>query len=266
MPGKLPPTLKKIGFKVIHQQECSQSRSRWQRIDDFIRHPVILIFITSLFSVGVGTWLTSQYQTYQRERDAIAKSMDDVRASIDRAEQVYAEFMYAAASLEEAIVSSATEKQVDDAWVVFRGADRILHSQRTFESARLRQEMPLGSGGAFELMTGGVNIGIALITDCLAHGQPISAPGEKFYGKRLKCRSYPMFQRLQYVDERIDRVDACLKVIFRELRPDPADDFTPNRRVKKMNQGIHAAAADCNNVTMLGYVPPEELREEMEAP
>lgn len=265
MPVKLPPTLKNIGFEVIHPQGSSQSKSRWKRIDELIRHPVILIFITSLFSVGVGTWLTSQYQTSQRERDAVTKSMDDVRASIDRTEQVYADFIYAAESLEEAIVSSATEKQVEDAWAVFRVADRTLHSQRTFERARLRQEMPLGSGVAFELITNGVNVGISLITDCLTRGHPISVPEQTIYGKRLKCPSSQTFHGLQYSHERIHRVDACLRVIFRQLRPDPADDFARDRRVNKMSQGVQDASDDCNNITMLGYVPPE-LREEKGLP
>ncbi|MGV2907193.1 hypothetical protein [Achromobacter sp. AGC25] len=257
MPGKLPPTLKEIGFEVIRQQGSSQSKSRWQRIDELIRHPVALILITSLFSVGVGTWLTSHYQASQRERDGITKSMDEVRAAIDRTEQVYAEFIDAAISLEDAIVSDAAKNRLEDAWAVFLGTHRTLRSKHTFESARLRQEMPLGSGVAFELITSGINVGVSLIKDCLTLGQTLSTPEESIHGKRLKCPSSQTFKGLQYAHERIRRVDACLMVMFRELRPDPADDFAPNLRVQKTSKGMLAADADCNNVTMLGYVPPE---------
>lgn len=177
--------------------------------------------------------------------------MDEVRLSIDTTNQAFDDFLDAASILDSDIVAGADSKQLETDKDIFGKARRELNSRLSIETPRLRQAMPLGAGGAFQLITSLTQVGASLITDCLNLGKVVDAPGANLNGKRIECRHDKTFS-MQYADERILKVQLCVSEFYFAIRPSPFDDLHPEKIATTLSHAIDNLGAVCNGVTMFG--------------
>lgn len=257
---RLPPTLRKIGFE-LPESRGDTNVSIANRAAHLIRHPAILLLISFLLTGVVGTYLTNYFQRQQREQDALKKSMDEVRLSIDNTNVAFSEFLGAAFALEEDLTSGASVERVEQGRINLRTTKQRMNNVLDFERGRIRQQMPFNGGIAFELVTNTILVGAGLISDCLTLGRVVNAPGDGPYGKRVACNidKHSSFA-IPYANERILKVSICLTQFYGSFRPSPYDDFSPESQEGHLNVAIREAGKVCNNKVMLGVKESEAER------
>jgi len=244
---RLPPRLRKIGFEIASVEQ----RTWVHQIDPIARHPITITFLAFVLSGVAGTWFSYQYQQMEREQDSLRRSMNEVRLALDQTNQAFADFFDAATVLEQDLTSETDAKQINQDKIAFWNARRGLFSKLALESPKLRQQMPVKSGVAFELGASYVRVGAAIIVDCFTDGHVIASVGAGLHGKRLECPHGDTFP-VKYADERISRVERCVKEFYVAIRPDPIDDFRPQKQYAEIEHSVKNLDASCNEVTMLG--------------
>ncbi|MFM0610192.1 hypothetical protein PQR05_37435 [Paraburkholderia sediminicola] len=142
------PTLKRIGFEIATASgsKSADSSKRWKIIDSIFRHPAVLILLTSILSIGVGNWLTSVYQERQRARDAVVRSMDDLRSSVDDLSLAADDYVTAAAGLIGAMEADLPPEQLIRVRTNYDAASIKWKSKSFVDLPNIRQRMPGGRG------------------------------------------------------------------------------------------------------------------------
>ncbi|MGF6978993.1 hypothetical protein QFZ94_007508 [Paraburkholderia sp. JPY465] len=244
---RLPRTLKKIGFTIV----SADRRTFFERADPIVRHPILLTFIAFILTGVVGTWLSDRYQREQHEQEAMRKTMDEVRLSIDTTNQAFDDYLNAAAVVDGDLTSNADSKRLDEDREIFWKARRDLDSKLAIETPRIRQAMPFGLGGAFQVSASLMRVGAWRISDCLDSGKVVDAPNAGLQRKKIECPNNQTFS-IKYADEQISKVQICVAEFFFAIRPSPFDDLDPKKIASNVGHAINNFTAVCNGVTMLG--------------
>ncbi|WP_087735003.1 hypothetical protein [Paraburkholderia piptadeniae] len=212
----------------------------------------MLTIIAFILSGLIGTWLTVRYQREQHEQEVIRKNMDDVRLSIDTTNQAFEDFLDAASVLNDDITIGAENKRLEEDKEIFWKARRDLDSKLAIETPRIRQAMPLGAGGMFQLSTSLIRVGVMTIADCFKSGEVIDIPNAGSNGRKLECKHSDQMFSIKYADERIAKVQLCVTDIYFAIRPSPFNDLNTETIVDSIGRSVKNLGAVCNGVTMLG--------------
>lgn len=227
----------------------------WQITNTFFRHPFVLILASFILTGVVGVALTDRYQQQQRDKDAIRKSMDEIRLSLDNTHRAFEEFIGAALDLNDDLEAKAPEDQITRDRSALRSVRHNMESTLTFETARLDQQMPYEAGGAFSMISSSIVIATSTIDDCLTLGEVVDFPGDGPYGRKVFCKNKGSQFSIQYADERILRVSKCISDFYDNFRPSPLDDFRPVSQFARLNNAVQNAKHACSHEAMLGITP-----------
>jgi hypothetical protein len=104
------PTLRSRGFVGL-ETECIS----WSDVDQFLRHPAVLLLIGFVLSGVLGSWLTYAYQERERNREAAIQSMNELRGSFDDFIVTYNEYTEKIGRLTVLLESNVPPEQIEPA-------------------------------------------------------------------------------------------------------------------------------------------------------
>lgn len=228
---KVPTHLKQIGFEIAGTSGQSSARqAKWwvtwgKFIDPVLRHPVVLLLLTSSLSIGIGSWLTAGYQERQREREATVRSMDELRGTIDDIALAFRQYGSAARRLLDVKEAGGPADKLTAAQAAYNKANERWQMKAFGDLPNVRQRMPGDRGGdATVLVLEQVSMGALTLDACLEKGTVESAPGTGAT-KRIVCtlrlKGFPEAS----ADDRLGRLERCVTLFHLLLRPDPKNDF-----------------------------------------
>lgn len=249
-----PRMLRKPSFATSTRPSFAKTPF-WQKTDAFFRHPFVLVLVSFILTGVVGLALTDRYQQQQRDKDAIRKSMDEIRVSLDNTHRAFEEFIGAALDLNDDLEAKAPTDQIARDRTALRGVRHNMESTLTFETASLDQQMPYEAGGAFSMISSSILIATSTIDDCLSLGEVVDFPGDGPYGRKVFCNNKGSQFSIRYADERILQASKCIFDFYYAFRPSPLDDFQPGSQFAQLNSAVQNAKHACSQEAMLGITP-----------
>lgn len=257
------PTLKQIGFEIpgIHERTPAGAlgwRSRWHArlaafwkiADPVSRHPLMLLLVASLFSVGVGGWLTSIYQERQREREATVRSMDELRSVIDDVSLAFNQYESAASRLMTLKEAGSSPDQVTRAQTAYDQANEKWQLKSFAEIPDIRQRMPGYRGGdGTVLILSEIQTAAIVLDACLTKGSVISGPGKGAIKCTLNVKGHPELT----AEERLGRLMGCNTMFHLLIRPNPKNDFDSEAETQtKLGSAMEQVQKSCSFPALLG--------------
>jgi hypothetical protein len=225
--AKLPKYLEQIGFELVGspQPPVSSRAGRWTAIDALLRHPVTLVLLSSVLTLGVGSWLTAAFQERQRERQATLSSMDELRAKFDDVYLAFQKYGSAALNLMIQKEQGAPAVQLATAQAAFDEADEGWKTKVSDVMPNIRARMPgKGGGDATVLILSEIVESSIAIDMCLGSGKVESVPSNPAI-KRIGCALHIDGHPVLSVDDRLNRLIGCASTFHFLMRPDPKNDF-----------------------------------------
>jgi hypothetical protein len=174
---KLPKYLKQIGFEIIgtpsQQNSLTGSLASWgESVDPILRHPFMLVLLSSLLTLVVGSWLTATYQERQREREATVRSMDELRGAIDDVSLAFYQYSLAATNLVALKEQGSPPDKIAAAQAAYEDADNNWHLKYFADEPNIQQRMPGNRGGdATVLMLTEAYVGSIAVDVCIGTGK-----------------------------------------------------------------------------------------------
>jgi len=235
---RIPKYLKQIGFEIAdsqsHQASVIGRFAAWGKaLDPIFRHPVTLILISSLLTLGIGSWLTANYQERLREREATARSMDELRSAIDDVSLAFEQYSATASNLIALREQGASPNQLEAAQASYEKAANAWHLKYFGDAPNIRQRMPGNRGGdATVVILTELYFGSVELDTCLGHGkvQDVVAGGaQKEIACALRMKGRPELS----ADKRIIRLTECAELFHVLIRPDPKNDFDSEAKTRE---------------------------------
>ncbi len=234
---KVPTYLRQIGFEIVGSPPSQSSVvgrfATWGKtLDPILRHPLTLVLLSSVLTLGVGSWLTATYQERQREREATVKSMDELRAAIDDVAFSFVQYNSASTDLISLKESGAPTDQVTAAQTAFNNAGEMWRQKFFVEVPNIRQRMRGNRGGdATMAILTEIEVGSIMLDTCLGAGRVESVPGG-VAKTRITCAYHVKGYRDLSADERAARLGQCFQWFQLFVRPDPKNDFDSEAQVQ----------------------------------
>jgi hypothetical protein len=117
-------------------RETSPAKTIWSKLDPIGRHPLIVLAFGFVLSTLFGTWITHRLDHQQKEREAITRNFDAVRAATDDLTVAMARYQTRTLHLLDQIVVSNRTPHFDSAandyeaayvnWVERSAADQAI--------------------------------------------------------------------------------------------------------------------------------------------
>jgi hypothetical protein len=234
---KVPKYLKKIGFEIIgtpsQKNSLTESVESWgNSIDPILRHPFVLVLLSSLLTLVVGSWLTATYQERQREREATVKSMDELRGAIDDVSLAFNQYSLAATNLVELKEHGSPPDKIAAAQIAYEDAYNNWHLKYLADEPNIRERMPGNRGGdATVLMLTEAYLGSIAVDVCIGTGK-IDSTAPNAAQRGMRCAFRLKGHADLTAEERINGLTGCVEWFHMFVRPDPKNDFDSEAQIQ----------------------------------
>jgi hypothetical protein len=211
--------LRRKGFVITSKPQ--RHASRWVAVDQFMRHPAVLVIIGFVFTGLLGQWLSSRHEAKEREREVIEKSMDNVRSAYDGLAVTFSNYRFYTDKLIKVLSMDAAPHEV------------IAAARKDYDEAdrKWEEQLALAAPGVFTLAPGmsGSNgysflqdmaIGTRNLNACIDDNIPGLASGIRLR-EGMRCSD----STLDTAQGRLGLMQNCVSFVSISIRPDPRLDY-----------------------------------------
>lgn len=244
-------TLTRMGFTV----PAASVHERWRVVNEFSKHPAVLVILGFAFTGLLGKWFTSALDEKQRERDAIVKSMDDLRASVDDVSFSFEGYYFHTLRLIRLMERKAPIAEITAERTAYEIAEEQWQRRLAVDTSNIlqRYQSAQDSVGITGVM-GNMGVATSWIDTCLEQGslEPLLRPiGPQTH--RLICTDFHESDQM-IADERATNLSICIREFTRLTRPDPKNDFDgPIISAASKQKAEEREWRVCNQQILKGY-------------
>lgn len=219
-------TLTRRGFVIPHLS--GQSVVGKALFSDFIKHPATLIVLGFVLTGLVGRYLASIQNENQRQREAVVKSMDELRASIDDLASTFAEYHQRAAKVITLRELGASPADMVPALAAYSDAYIKMQERLAVDGTNIEQRYPpLPNHRGMDEVIYDIRAGLGFVDTCVGGGRPTLTVGTNAVTAReLLC--VDTNKASITARSRLSAYFLCVSLLTSKLRPDPKYDFTEN--------------------------------------
>lgn len=218
-------TLTRRGFTI--ESAAGSRAERWKSISDFFAHPTVLVILGFALTGLLGRWLTDIADQNQRQREAIGKSMDDLRASMDDTSLAFQGYFERSEKLINLMEAQASPKAVASARSEYEAANYKWRERLAVDTPNIKQRYPSAPDDpVITILTLGMEFGSGWVDDCIDNGVLQALP-QPVRGKQyqLVCTDIKTKSAITASD-RLVSLGVCVGTLTSLMRPDPKDDFS----------------------------------------
>ncbi|WP_128082985.1 hypothetical protein [Collimonas arenae] len=195
----------------------------WNNVDHFVRHPAALIIIGFALSGIVGGWLTYLHEVRLRERDAIVKNMDDLRASIDDLSTAFSHYSSKAYKLIDLMKTNASPEALATAQAEFDLADEKWSERLIVDSPNIKQRFA-DSGEIYGILFD-MQLGTGAVNECIKNHVVDGNKESNIGHNKLLCNLKLKDNKKTFAESRLQNLYLCVNLFATLLRPEPRNDF-----------------------------------------
>jgi hypothetical protein len=220
-------TLTRKGFTIERAPGEPVERQRWRGwIKDGLKHPAFLIMLGFVCTGVIGKYLSDRQDNQQRQRQAVVKSMDDLRTSMDDLRTAFSDYQQRAMVLISLRESGAPSASLDSARTTYNEAFVKLQDRLMADGPNIEQRYPSAANDySVPATLSAITMGLGFADDCIINGtlKPRAAP-ERGRSRQLMCTDTD--KKTITAQNRLTANYLCVVLFTSKLRPDPKDDFS----------------------------------------
>ncbi|NIF76127.1 hypothetical protein F3J20_01740 [Paraburkholderia sp. Cy-641] len=221
------PTLSRAGF-TINTPGPSEPKPHWFR--ESIKHPAVLVILGFILTGLIGRWLADVQDEKQRQREAVVRSMDDLRRSIDDLSAAFSGYFDHAVALVDLMEKGAPADKIEQARTSMDAAREKWDERLAVDGPNILQRYPVNPDNTgspnIELLLNDIELGTSFIESCIGRGT-LEKREKPILDHRYQLFCHDTTQK-NSVDAgyRLTTTDVCLRMFARLMRPDPKNDFS----------------------------------------
>ncbi|MEM5389440.1 hypothetical protein VSR68_38660 [Paraburkholderia phymatum] len=247
-------TLTRKGFRIA--PDPKEGRRRRRLLDRLSRHPAILVILGFLLTGGLGTWVTHLLDQQQREREAIVKSMDDLRASMDDLSAAFSDYFYRSIALINLRESGATQSQLSPLLAEYEAAHYKWEQRLTVDGPNIQERYPASENDvSAAVIIGSLKAASGFVDDCIQRGTLRERkPTVRGRVNKVVCTDTSALAEIT-ADDRLVATGVCVNLFMMMMRPDPKNDFAVTRISDIVRESTAKQVRDyCDVRRLLGVV------------
>lgn len=249
-------TLTRKGFTIERAPGAPVERQVWRtRLKDGLKHPAFLVLLGFACTGLVGKYLSDRQDEQQRQRQAMVKSMDDLRASMDDLGTAFSEYQQRATAMIGLRESVAPSARLASAQTAYNEAYIKLQDRLVADGPNIEQRYPSAANEySIPVTLNAIGMGLGFTDDCIVNGtlkpRPIPQRGRT---QQIMCTDTN--KKTITASGRLTATYVCVLLFTSKLRPDPKDDFADDR-ARQLWRTVYAreVAKVCDVRKLMGVV------------
>ena len=249
-------TLSRKGFTIERAPGQPIERKSWPTwIKDGLKHPAGLVLLGFFCTGVVGKYLSDRQDEQQRERQAVIKSMDDLRGSMDDLSVVFADYNQRATVLIGLRESAASANYIAPAQTAYNEAYIKLQERLAVDGPNIEQRYPNAPNDySIPGTLDAIAMGLGFADNCIINGtlKPRATP-DRGRSEQLMCTDTK--KTTITAQNRLTANYLCIALFTSKLRPDPKYDFADDRSYQPLRAAYtHAIQKICDMQRLMGVV------------